>query len=321
MLGHNGAGKSSLISILTGLYEPTQGSAEVYGVDMIKDFDKVRSFLGICPQHDVYFDLLTPREHLDIFYDFKGGEQDAAKKKAEVDGLIKSVGLFDQQHDLTSKLSGGYQRKLSCCQALVGGSKLIIMDEPTSSLDLNARRQIWNCLKEYKKDRIVLLTTHYMDEADILGDRIGIMTKGKITCLGSSLFLKRQFGVGYNLAMVKASAAPNTMLESYFQQHLGPKAKKLTEVQTEIIMQVPLDYAPKFQQFFDKFDAMMPEFGIVQYGISITTLEDVFLNVGHLADNEETPTPGSTGKRSSKKRENGRINPDQWDRTSIIDED
>jgi ATP-binding cassette subfamily A (ABC1) protein 3 len=76
---------------------------------------------------------------------------------------------------------------------------MIIFDEPTSSLDLSARRTIWNMLKEYKKDRIILLTTHYMDEADILGDRIGILAKGRISCLGSSLFLKRKFGVGYNL--------------------------------------------------------------------------------------------------------------------------
>ena len=76
LLGHNGAGKSSLISCLTGLYEPSKGTAEVFGVDMITEFDKVRQFLGICPQHDVYFDLLTPREHLDLFYDFKGGDPD-----------------------------------------------------------------------------------------------------------------------------------------------------------------------------------------------------------------------------------------------------
>ena len=83
------------------------------------------------------------------------------------------------------------------------------MDEPTSALDANARRSIWTCLKEYKKDRIVLLTTHYMDEADILGDRVAIMTKGKVTCLGSSLFLKRKFGVGYNLQLIKRTPAVN----------------------------------------------------------------------------------------------------------------
>ena len=107
----------------------------------------------------------------------------------------------------------------------MGGSKLIIMDEPTSSLDLSARRRVWNMLKEYKKDRIIVITTHYMDEADILGDRIGIMSKGKISALGSSLFLKRQFGVGYNLTLVKSTAEHNKEALSYCLAHLGREVK------------------------------------------------------------------------------------------------
>jgi ATP-binding cassette subfamily A (ABC1) protein 3 len=84
-LGHNGAGKTSTISLLTGLYDPTKGSASVFGIDMFKDFQKIRQFLGICPQHDVLFDLLTPEEHLDIFYDFKGANPDPIKKQADID--------------------------------------------------------------------------------------------------------------------------------------------------------------------------------------------------------------------------------------------
>ncbi len=95
--------------------------------------------------------------------------------------------------------SAAQKQIIEIARAASSGANVIIMDEPTSALDVNARRNIWTCLKEFKKDRIVLLTTHYMDEADILGDRIGIMTRGKIVCLGSSLFLKRKFGVGYNL--------------------------------------------------------------------------------------------------------------------------
>jgi ATP-binding cassette, subfamily A (ABC1), member 3 len=152
----------------------------------------------------VLFELLTPKEHLDIFYDFKGADPDL--KDAELNKLIKDVGIEDKANTYASKLSGGSQRKLSIAIALCGGSKLIIFDEPTSSLDLSARRQIWNMMKEYKKDRIILLTTHYMDEADILGDRVGILAKGKISCLGSTLFLKQTFGVGYNLQMLKTSS-------------------------------------------------------------------------------------------------------------------
>jgi ATP-binding cassette subfamily A (ABC1) protein 3 len=178
LLGHNGAGKTSTISMLTGLFEPTAGKAEAFGVDMFEDVDTVRTFLGLCPQHDVLFELLTPEEHLEIFYDFKGADSSPAKKAAEIKKLLIDCGVDDKKHDLAGQLSGGNKRKLSAAIALCGGSKFVVFDEPTSGMDLSARRQLWSMLKEYKKDRIILLTTHYMDEADILGDRIGIMTSG-----------------------------------------------------------------------------------------------------------------------------------------------
>ena len=144
--------------------------------------------------------MMTPEEHLSVFCDFKGFK---GNKKAEIDQIIKDVDLSSFRKVQAKKLSGGNKRKLSLAIALCGGSKFILLDEPTSGMDLTARRKMWEMLKTYKNDRIILLTTHYMDEADILGDRIGIMTEGKIFCLGSSLFLKNRFGVGYNLKMVK----------------------------------------------------------------------------------------------------------------------
>lgn len=178
------------------------------------------------------FDLLSPEEHLDIFYDFKGADPDPEKKREDIEKIIKDIHMEDKRHDLAMSLSGGYKRKLSVSLSLVGGSKLIIMDEPTAALDLTARRQIWNMLKEQRKDRIILLSTHYMDEADILGDRIGIMTEGKITCLGSSLFLKRKFGAGYNLTMLKqeGSSENNQKIMPYFIKNLGYQVKKLGEI-------------------------------------------------------------------------------------------
>jgi len=94
-------------------------------------------------------------------------------------------------------------------------------------------------LKEYKKDRIILLTTHYMDEADILGDRIGIMTSGQLSCLGSAMFLKRKFGVGYNLTMLKSSSETNNLVLPYCHYRLGTKVQKISEIQTEITLQIP----------------------------------------------------------------------------------
>lgn len=176
LLGHNGAGKSTVISMLTGLIKKSQGSASCYNTDMFEEMEEVREFMGVCPQHDVLFDLLNAREHLDIFYDFKGG--DPARKTQEIDSLIHDAGLSIDQRKNSHTLSGGNKRKLSVCIALCGNSRLILLDEPTAGMDLGARRNLWDMLKSYKKDRIIILTTHYMDEADVLGDRIGIMCKG-----------------------------------------------------------------------------------------------------------------------------------------------
>mmetsp|Transcript_12836 Transcript_12836/g.16455 ORF Transcript_12836/g.16455 Transcript_12836/m.16455 type:complete len:510 (+) Transcript_12836:1052-2581(+) len=217
LLGHNGAGKTTIISMLTGLIEKSQGEAKCYDVDLFEEMDEVREFMGVCPQHDVLFDLLTPREHLDIFYDFKGG--DPATKQREIDALIQDVGLEIDQDKVSSTLSGGNKRKTSVCVALCGGSKLVMLDEPTSGMDLGARRNLWDMLKSYKKDRIIILTTHYMDEADVLGDRIGIMVQGQLQCIGSSLFLKNRFGVGYKITFVKKRRKTHPGLEKYMQSY------------------------------------------------------------------------------------------------------
>jgi ATP-binding cassette subfamily A (ABC1) protein 3 len=134
--------------------------------------------MGVCPQHDILFDLLTPEEHLSVFIDFKGNESNSINKKAEIDELIENVGLNEYRHTMAKNLSGGSKRKLSVAIALCGNSKFILLDEPTSGMDLQARRNLWNTLKRYRNDKIIILTTHYMDEADVLGDRIGIMGNG-----------------------------------------------------------------------------------------------------------------------------------------------
>lgn len=218
--------------MLTGLIESSSGQAEVFGTDIFQEMDDVRHFLGVCPQHDVLFDLLTPEEHLDIFCDFKG--VGGKNKQEEIKKMLIDVDVFQYKDTEAVHLSGGSRRKLSVAIALIGGSKLVLLDEPTAGMDLSARRKLWNMLKNYKHNRIIILTTHYMDEADILGDRIGIMTGGKLICLGSSLFLKNRFGVGYNLTMVKKTKEDNTKVGPYLIDKLGSQIKKLSEVSSEV---------------------------------------------------------------------------------------
>ena len=163
---------------------------------------------------------------------------------------------------MAKQLSGGNRRKLSVAIALCGNSSFVLLDEPSSGLDIQARRQLWNMLRNYKRDRIILLTTHYMDEADILGDRIGIMTQGKMTCLGSSLFLKNRFGVGYVMTIVKNSPLPNTKIMPYMKENLGPDVQKLTEIQGEMTIQIPREYTELFHDFFADFDDALEDLDI-----------------------------------------------------------
>ena len=109
-------------------------------------------------------------------------------------------------------------------------------------------------LQSYKKDKIILLTTHYMDEAEILADRIGIMTQGKMTCLGSSMFLKSRFGMGYVMTIVKSNPAPNHKIVPYLRERLGPEVLELTEIQGEMTIQIPREYTILFKDFFTDFD-------------------------------------------------------------------
>jgi len=117
--------------------------------------------------------------------------------------MLADIELAGQRNQLASTLSGGQKRKLSVAISMIGDSKIVMLDEPTSGMDTTARRRLWDMLKKNKGEKIVILTTHYMDEADILGDRIAIMSEGQVQCTGSSLFLKKRYGVGYNLVMAK----------------------------------------------------------------------------------------------------------------------
>uniref|UniRef100_A0A3B5BFF2 ABC transporter domain-containing protein n=1 Tax=Stegastes partitus TaxID=144197 RepID=A0A3B5BFF2_9TELE len=149
----------------------------------------IRRSLGLCPQHDVLFDNLTVREHL-LFY----AQVSHYKIPDEVDRIIRILNLEDKRQARSKTLSGGMKRKLSIGIALIGDSKVVMLDEPTSGMDPSARRATWDLLQGEKRGRTILLTTHFMDEADLLGDRIAIMAGGELQCCGSPLFLKNKYG-------------------------------------------------------------------------------------------------------------------------------
>ena len=206
LLGHNGAGKTTTMMMLTGCLPQTLGTIKVRGCQVPEQLRTVRSDMGFCPQHNVLIDELTVFEHLMLFGKIGNMSKEALVKRGEQ--LLSAVALMDKMHARSSALSGGMKRKLSCALAFLSNPYLVILDEPSSGMDPFARRGMWDTLKQWRSGHILCLTTHYMDEADALGDRIAIMSDGQLACSGSSDFLKRAFGCGYVLAFAKKQGPP-----------------------------------------------------------------------------------------------------------------
>lgn len=316
LLGQNGAGKTTTINVLTGQYPPTSGSVYVYGKNIPHEFNEIQKILGYCPQYNTLFARMTVREHLKFYAQLKG-VLSGRQLEEDVDEMLDSMGLTHKQHEQSQYLSGGMQRRLCVSLAFIGGSKVIILDEPTSSVDPVARRSIWDLIVKYRHGRTILLTTHHMDEADILSDKVAIIHKGKLLCHGSPLLLKSKFGCGYQLILARPGEAPEHDSDSgrassacssesdhsesediltFIQAHV-PLARLMEDNGTEVVISLPQRdsegrvYA--FGNLFKQLDASITTLGYLSYGITSTTLEEVFLTLCGLDDNTVLPVSHS----------------------------
>jgi energy-coupling factor transporter ATP-binding protein EcfA2 len=158
--------------------------------------------------------------------------------KRQVNELIKDMELEEKRNSAAKTLSGGQKRALSVGIALIGGSKTVILDEPSSGMDPQKRRRLWDIIIKHKAGRTILLTTHFLDEADLLGDRVAIMAEGQLKCSGSSEFLKARFGVGYHLTMVKGEGCRTSHVVAYLQNFV-PNTTMEDDLGAEITCLVP----------------------------------------------------------------------------------
>ena len=284
LLGHNGAGKTTLISMLTGMYEATNGKALYDDINILEstNMDKFREKLGICPQHDILFGDLNIREHLEMFSIFKGVKSN--KVNDEIDKVLHDFQMSDIQYMIAKNLSAGQRRKLSIALSLIGGSKIIFLDEPSSGMDITSRRNLWEILKRQCEGKIIILTTHYMEEASVLGKRIGIINAGRMKCIGSPLFLIEKYGKFMSLNVTKEENADNDKIID-FVTHLSDNIE-YEALSEEIMFRVPIknddngkNKKVDLQSFFQFLDYNLNTLGIKSYSASMPTLEDVFLNV------------------------------------------
>ena len=190
LLGPNGAGKTTAISMLCTILPPTSGSATVNGFDIVREANKVRKSIGIVFQDPSIDDRLTGRENLYMHANLYGVP--ASEQKERINRILKLVELEDRANDLLRTYSGGMRRRLELGRGLIHYPKVLFLDEPTVGLDPQTRDHIWKYIKELKEthDITVVLTTHYMDEADRLSDRIGIIDHGKMVILDTPSKLK-----------------------------------------------------------------------------------------------------------------------------------
>lgn len=179
LLGTNGAGKTTTIKILSTLLLPTNGEVKINNLDLIKDKMKIKEIINISPQETAIAPNLTVLENLE----FMAGIYQIKNKKEKIDTLIKTFNLEEVLNKKAKNLSGGYQRKLSIAISLINDPQILFLDEPTLGLDVISRKELWKVIKELKGKITIILTTHYMEEANSLSDRVGIMNKGKLIAL------------------------------------------------------------------------------------------------------------------------------------------
>uniref|UniRef100_A0A8C0LZ47 ABC transporter domain-containing protein n=1 Tax=Canis lupus familiaris TaxID=9615 RepID=A0A8C0LZ47_CANLF len=281
LLGHNGAGKTTMCCMLTGVLAPSSGWVYINGYDISCNVAQIRKSMGWCPQHDILFDNFTVAEHLYFYARLKG--LSCHKCPEEVQRMLHVLGLEDKRDALSKFLSGGTKRKLSIGIALIAGSKVLMLDEPTSGMDAISRRAIWDLLQQHKSDRTVLLTTHFMDEADLLGDRVAIMAKGELQCCGSSLFLKQKYGAGYYMTLVKKPHCSTEKISHLIYQHI-PNAVLQSSTGEELTFILPKKNIHRFARLFTELERRQVELGVASFGVAVTTMEEVFVRVNKLSD-------------------------------------
>ena len=274
LLGPNGAGKSTSLNMLTGFLTPNGGSALIQGNDISSDMDKVYQLMGVCPQDNLLWEKLTARDHL-LFYArlkmFKGEQLTKA-----VDDALRSVnllngGVADKQ---VKKFSGGMKRRLSVAISFIGDPRVVYLDEPSTGLDPASRQNLWDVVKKGKDGRGIILTTHSMEEASVLCDRLGIFVDGELVCIGSPNELTSRYG-GFFVFTITVKDGNEGKIAP-FVRSMCPSAKRTYAVATTEKYELPTSDVT-LDAVFDAMRRHEQELGVVDFSVSNASLEEVFI--------------------------------------------
>ena len=195
LLGVNGAGKTTTMKMLSCLTKATSGDAWLNGMSIVTDAEKVKGIIAVSPQETAVAPGLTVKENMELMCGVQGIKKENAK--ARMEQLMARLQLKTVQNKKAGKLSGGWQRRLSIAMALISEPEILFLDEPTLGLDVIARSELWDLINSLKGQVTIVLTTHYMEEAEALSDRIGIMKEGKLLLVGTAQEIKEKAGIDH----------------------------------------------------------------------------------------------------------------------------
>ncbi|KAH9599735.1 ABC transporter-like, partial [Trypanosoma melophagium] len=273
-LGTNGAGKTTTIAILCQEFLPTSGQASVCGHDIANDSAEALRNIGYCPQFDACLDLLTVEEHLRLYAGVRGVA--STQRDDVVAGLLRICELTDYRRTLAHELSGGNRRKLSVAISLVGGPRVVFLDEPSAGMDPVARRGLWNAIEKIADNCSVVLTTHHLEEVEALAHRVAIMVDGTLRCIGDKTHLKNKYGSGFEVTVrLGREDEPSVdAVEAFFKENFP--GTRLEERRSNR-MTFALPRTTKLSLAFELLERNHVELGLTDYHVSQTSIEQVFL--------------------------------------------
>ncbi|EEC04725.1 ABC transporter, putative, partial [Ixodes scapularis] len=281
LLGHNGAGKTTLVNMLTGMLRPTSGTAIIEGFDLTKDLEDALVNVRLCPQKNLLYEQMTVYEHLFFFAAIQKVSRDVIVD--QIDALVNVLRLGSFLTSFPRTLPAALKRKLCIALAIIADPKILVLDEPTAGLDPQSRHDVWELLQKARRSCTILLTTHNMEEADVLGDRIAIIAEGSIRCCGSPTFLKRKLGTGYHLKIRKRPKRCDVPGIISVVQSYVPTAHVVTDTPKDLRLAMGVTSSEGFPFVFclpsKVLERLRSKMGILSVSVSVTTMEDVYWSV------------------------------------------
>ncbi|OQV11711.1 ATP-binding cassette sub-family A member 5 [Hypsibius exemplaris] len=300
LLGPNGAGKTTTLSMITGEVIPTSGDIHINGFNMQTETDSAIQTMGSCPQSDTIWDELTMEEHLTLFATLN--DLNPTRSADSIKTFTEGLCITEHMKKKAAALSGGTKRKLTFVISMIGNPPLVLLDEPSTGMDPQSKRNLWDMIMQSfgSGDRGAILTTHSMEEADALCNRIGIIVQGRLQCVGSSQHLKGRFGSGYTLDVKLGMEADGSVGGEHAAAVEGlkheidailPGAVCVEEFYNRLVFAVPKEQVKSLGVVFTQLDRVKELLNLEEYGLSQTTIEQVFMHFARMQAPEAVVVP------------------------------